>query len=340
MLRNWVLAAAALSALAGLVAAPPALADCKMIQVAELPLDANWYGVVADGQINGKPIKVLIDTGASLSMISRSAAVKMGLTIGPIPGLTIYAIGGQRNGYGASVKSLRIGNLVADNRMFAASDGLGDPQIAMILGNDMLAQFDVEFDLPDHVMRLFKPEGCVADQLAYWNKPYSLAPLLATDRDAPSIRTPVSLNGHTISAELDTGAGSSVVDATVAGRVGVVIDTSVTAEPEHGIGQAARSVRIGQFKTFALGEEQISNVRLELIRLVEDMQTTDQQTDTHIAQSINGDVEAMMLIGQDFLHSHRVLVANREHAMVFSYVGGPVFATPAATAKPAAQPAR
>jgi hypothetical protein len=89
-------------------------------------------------------------------------------------------------------------------------------------------------------------------------------------------------------------------------------------------------VSIGQFKTFALGEEQIGNIRIELIKLVADMQTTDQQTDTRIAQSVSGDVEPMMLIGQDFLHAHRVLVANREHALLFSYLGGPVFATPAA----------
>jgi len=305
-----------------------------MIQVAELPLDPHWYGVVADGQINGQPVKVLVDTGSSLSMISRAAAVKMGLAFRPVTGVSLYGIGGQRQAYGTTVTSLQIGQLVAKNIDLLGSDSIGNPQIAMVLGNDILSQFDVEFDLADHVLRLFKPEGCVADQLAYWNKPYSLAPLLPTSRDSPSIRTPVSLNGQTISAELDSGAGASVVDAAAAARVGVVIDTSVTTEPARGIGQAPRPVKIGQFKTFALGEEKIGNVRLGLIRLVADMQMTDQQTDTRIAQSVSGDVEPMMLIGQDFLRSHRVLVANREHALLFSYLGGPVFATPATTVKP------
>jgi len=66
--------AAALLALAIAGLARPAFADCKMVQVAELPLDPHWYGVVADGQINGKPVKVLVDTGSTLSMISQSAA--------------------------------------------------------------------------------------------------------------------------------------------------------------------------------------------------------------------------------------------------------------------------
>ena len=328
-----ILAAALLSlAIGGL--AQPAFAGCKMVQVAEMPLDAHSYGVVADGQINGNPIKVLIDTGSSLSMISRPAAAKMGLAVAQKSGVYLYGIGGQRQAYVATVKSLQVGQLAAANIDLIASDGFGNPNLAMILGNDILSQFDVEFDLPDHMMRLFKPEGCVADQLAYWNKPYSLAPLLDTNRDSPSIRTPVNLNGQRISAELDSGAGSTVVDITTASRLGAVVDPSVTTQPARGMGQAPRAVSIGQFKSFALGEEQIGNVKIELIKLVSDMQMTDQQTDTRIARSVSGDTEPMMLIGEDFLHAHRVLVANREHAILFSYLGGPVFATPA-VAKPA-----
>lgn len=306
----------------------PAFADCKMVQVAELALDPHWYGAVADGQINGQPIKAMIDTGSSLSMVSRSEAAKLDLAFRPI-GATLYGIGGQHQAYGTTVKSLQIGQLFANNIGLVGSDTLTDPKIAMILGNDILSQFDVEFDLPDHVMRLFKPEGCSPVQLVYWNKPYSLAPLLGTNRDSPSVRTSVSLNGQRIAAELDSGDGASVVDITVANRVGVVIDTSIAAGAVHGLGQAPRPVSIGQFKSFAFGDEQIGNVRIQLINLVGDMQLTDQDTDTRIARSVSGDTEPMMLIGDDFLRTHRVLIANREHVIVFSYLGGSVFATPA-----------
>ena len=330
---------AALIALAFAGLARPALADCKMVQVADLALDPHRYGVVAEGQINGKPVKVLVDTGATLSMISRPTALAMALTIRPLPGVTLYGVGGQRDAYGATVKSLQIGQLVANGLTLIASDGLDDPDIGIVLGNDILSQFDVEFDLANHALRLFKPEGCTADQLVYWNTPYSLAPLLGTDRDSPSVRASVSLNGQKIAAELDSGAGSTVVDVSVAKRVGVIVDTAVPTQPARGMGAAPITVTVGRFNSFALGDEQIGNIRIELIRLVADLQTTDLDTDTRIARSINGDTEPMMLIGQDFLHAHRVLVANREHAIVFSYLGGPVFSTPAAEPKPAPPPA-
>ena len=35
-----------------------------------------------------------------------------------------------------------------------------------------------------------------------------------------------------------------------------------------------------------------------------------------------------MLIGADFLRAHRVLVSHSQRKMYFTYVGGPVFATP------------
>jgi hypothetical protein len=32
-----------------------------------------------------------------------------------------------------------------------------------------------------------------------------------------------------------------------------------------------------------------------------------------------------MLIGEDFLHAHRVMVDAKDRVMVFSYNGGPIF---------------
>jgi len=41
-----------------------------------------------------------------------------------------------------------------------------------------------------------------------------------------------------------------------------------------------------------------------------------------------------MLIGFDFFRAHRVLIANREHLLLFSYNGGPVFQTEARPSDP------
>ena len=38
-----------------------------------------------------------------------------------------------------------------------------------------------------------------------------------------------------------------------------------------------------------------------------------------------------MLLGTDFFRSHRVLIANAQKKVYVSYIGGPVFRTPAAT---------
>jgi hypothetical protein len=45
-----------------------------------------------------------------------------------------------------------------------------DPStVALVLGDEFFANFSTEFDLEHGVIRLLRPKGCKADQLAYWS---------------------------------------------------------------------------------------------------------------------------------------------------------------------------
>jgi predicted aspartyl protease len=73
---DWIAAAAAVA----LLAAPTlASADCKLLQIAEFKLDPNSQAPIVDGSINGHPVRVLIDSGATFSGVSRHAAEQLGL---------------------------------------------------------------------------------------------------------------------------------------------------------------------------------------------------------------------------------------------------------------------
>ena len=54
------------------------------------------------------------------------------------------------------------------------------------------------------------------------------------------------------------------------------------------------------------------------------------QTYTSIGSRLSKSVETAkpMLLGADFLRAHRVLVSHSQHKMYFTYLGGPVFASP------------
>jgi hypothetical protein len=324
MVRYLLCAVAA----AGLcAAASSALADCRLGLVAELPLDPNRAVPVAEGEINGKPARFLIDTGSSWTIIVRSEALRLHLAMGRVKGVSVYGVGGEREAFGGEIQSMKVGNLVATNvQVIASGSAKTSSDVSVILGEDAMSEFDVEFDLAHHFVRFFKPQGCTPDQLVYWNKPYSQAQLPDTDRDSPSIRLPVILNGKHVEAVLSSGSSVSVVDTSASDSAGGKLEKGAPLAVLHGVGNEPKALMTSKFASFALGDEAIGNVHIWTTPFSE--QTERPDSGSFIAHSASKDPTRTMLVGDDFLQAHRVMVANREHVVVFSYTGGAVFGLP------------
>ena len=294
---------------AGLLALTAGAAGaCTLQTVGELNVDLSRRAPIVDGEINGVKVKIMIDTGSRTSIIAEPAARALGMTAGTNPGGYVFGAGAT---YSIIPRSLKIGTLTAtDSPPFPVGEPIfGEPDIAMLLGADFLNRFDVEFDLADNMIRLFHAEGCTTPQLVYWNKPYSQAAL------APGggFLAEASLNGKRVLAAIDTSASRSLVDAAAAAGAGepipphpqFVVDT---------VGPTSREAWNDDFASVALGDESIAHARVEV---------------ADFARGGHGDAPSM-LIGEDFLHAHRVMIDNRNHVMVFSYTGGPIFSTPVA----------
>jgi len=290
---------------AGLVALTAGAAGaCALRTVGELNVELSRRAPIVDGEINGVKVKIMIDTGSATSTIAGPAASALGLTAGNTPG-GYFAGGGDL--LEAVPRSLKIGTFTStDLPPFPVGASIpGEPDVAMVVGADFLSQFDVEFDLADNMIRLFHADGCAPPQLVYWNKPYSQAAIAPRSQ----FETEVALNGRRILAMLDTGAPTSLIDAGTAAGVG---------QANSAPGRAWNA----DFASLAIGDESIAHPRIG----VADFSTTG--ADTAIGRH---DSSPSMLIGEDFLHAHRVMVDQKSHVMVFSYTGGPIFAAPAAT---------
>jgi predicted aspartyl protease len=320
----------------GLAYPAPAAAECKLLQVAEFQVDTNRNRVVFDGELNGQPIKVLIDTGTETSLIWRSAAARLGLKLSIVPGAHMYGIGGESVVEAAYVSQLKLGNFTAKNwNLFVAGDTQGGFDI--LLGQDFFSKYAVEFDLQHHAVRLFQPRGCRIEQLAYWSTTYSLAEINSTSNGGHRIETTVMLNGKKVHAIVDSGAAMSMVTKFAAARAGVEAegDKRESVQQINGFGRKSNESWIGTFDSFSLGDESLRNARLRIADVNQYNRTTS--LGSRLESAVEGTPD--MMIGADFLMSHRMMIDVEERKIVFTYLGGKVFQTVHVDAAAAAAPA-
>jgi len=324
---------------AGLAAAGGAFAQnagCKLAKVVDWPVRMAGSHILVDGAINGQKIGIALDTGAQRSLILRSAAVRLDLPRREAPGVRMFGIGGETRTEIASVDDFRLGEVstrgmqlyVAGERDFAAG-------FDVLLGEDFLRNFDVEFDLAHRAVRLYKSSECDGVSLAYWTKdvPGEVA-IEPVGEARPRIAFTVHVNGRAIDAILDSGAGASVLTKRDAAAAGVTPDTPgvVPGHSSRGLGAKSVDSWVGTFESFAIGNESIPDVRIRFADLYG--QTTFTATGSRIAKSV-AQTEPMLL-GADFLRAHRTLVAHSQRKLYFTYAGGPVFLV--GPAAPQAQP--
>lgn len=308
-------AAAAACASAGAADADP---KCRFQRITELPIWIEHGQPVTSGYLNGRKIGILIDTGSGSSFVERLALERLG-----VPGfrdVSLRSFGAANGAIGHTVQihEFRLGHAVRkDWRVLVSPEDSFGSDIAVSLGQDFFRNVDVEFDFPNAAMRLYQAEGCERSRLSYWtgDEPANEAAIERSTR----LRLTLQVNGQPVRAQLDSGASHSVIDADVVARLGITKSSPGVIEGgcAAGLGRDPIDTWIGQFDTVTIGDERIRNTRIRFGELTKGL----------VSRSSKIELQRLpeMLLGVDFLRSHRVLVANSQGRIYFTYSGGPVF---------------
>ena len=292
------------------VAAGPALAGCKVNLIAEMPVTMLGTRPLVQAKINGADATFLADSGAFYSMISRASALQYGLKLGSAPfGFEVRGVGGDADVEVTTVKALTLlGTDLHNIEFLVGGSEVGSGAIGLI-GDNILRFQDVEFDLAEGAIRLFKSDDCANANLAYWGagKAVSMIPIEAGTPAARHIIGPAYVNGVRIRVLFDTGAARSFLSRAAAARAGIRTDAADVAYAgrSSGIGRRTVDSWIAPVASFKIGDEEIRNTRLR------------------IGDSELGDAD--MLLGADFFLSHRIYVAKSPRRLFFTYNGGSVF---------------
>lgn len=294
---------AAMAALGGGTAS----AKCSVENFGLLAVSMSGAKPITEAEINGHPVRFMVDSGAFYSLLGPATARELKLVTTPMaPNFELRGIGGGARAELTRIDELKLANVPLKGITFIV--GGSDTGVAGVIGQNILGLRDVEYDLQHGAVRLMQPKECADTSLAYWagDKPVSMLPIEKMDeRNRHTIAT-VLVNGVKLRALFDTGAGISAITPQAARKVGVKTDDPGVREAGyvHGLGGKQVPVYRATFDDIDVGGEKLRKVNLNI-------------------QELGGDID--MLVGVDFFLAHRVYVSNAVQKMFFTYDGGPVF---------------
>ena len=221
--------------------------------------------IMLAGAVSGRPIRVLVDSGAQASVIDAGFASRLGLAAGlPLPVLA-YGVGGGPSlthtvGLDLDLGTLRIERIRAAVLDLAAISAFTDQPFDMLLGRDVLGSVILEVDYPRRRAAFLRHEAYA---------PPGNSVLAPVTRKTGGLHTEVRVeSGAPISALVDTGASGALAlsdqAAAAAGLLdqarkltsirsigigGASVDRMVTAHQVRFAGFTLRDVKVSIFAT-------------------------------------------------------------------------------------------
>jgi hypothetical protein len=285
--------------------------SCRYVPIAKIDVDYSnrTRRVSVTGQVNGKPLPMLVDTGMYESRLLRNGADRLGLKLEPT-GKYVYGVSGAAVTYRTHVDDFSLGASHTGRTVMPVLDLPQEIRHEAIVGADYLLQTDMELSIADKFMQFFRASGCGNTYLAYWDRNAMEVPFIGKDSGGSRPHVAVELNGVKLTAILDTGAPFTSVTRHGAELAGVRVDGPGVrkAGQSSGIGDKVLDNWIADFKSFSIGDETVNNPRLAI------REDPPQGTDP-----------VDVLLGVDWLRAHHILFAMSQDRLYLSYLGGELF---------------
>ena len=193
---------------------------CRVEKVTSVPLippappaTTRW---AIDVKLDGKPARMMLDSGAGGLVVSTEAAERLGLRHRPDYQSSSTGLGGMVYRRVFQVDSIAIGDQTRDDTRFAvemtAAQQAGQGYDG-IVGMAVFDRNDIEIDFPARTLTLYRARFCPAGSPPWAGRVHAYARTNSA-RHTRSILPTVTatLDGQPAHALLDTGATTTVVD--------------------------------------------------------------------------------------------------------------------------------
>lgn len=307
-------------ALMWFASATVAHAGCDEIVMGSMDLRFEGNHPMVEASINGHPADVLLDTGAARTLALGRAASALGATFLSGNSEAAYGVGGRSETRLVDLGSVSIGGVDGgDMRLPALLSYDEHISAAILLGADfMFSSMDVELNVRRRIVKFLRHRNC--DNVLLRDSSW-----ISLERPETYDKRPtfiVSVNGKDVRAIIDTGAPISLLDRETAMSIG--INPSGDVGLQGGVGSNRLQASYAVVDSIALGPEKILGVKLGIVDL------------TIGLGGFSTTFQPKMLLGEDFLRAHDILLSPQQRRLYFKYLGGEIFAfdTPAEKQNP------
>lgn len=229
--------------------------NCELVQVAQMPLEVHNRLLVVPAGIGGRWVTLLVDTGAERTVLAADVVDRLGLPRDLKIITRSTGMGGSFTANDAIIPGLVLGGVRFPlTRVSVGQFRLGPSLVADgLLGSDVLLAFDLDIDVPDRTLTLYRPRVCPGDDRPPWHEPYARVPGVRALRDRLLI--PLELDGVEGMGILDTGAQATTIGVSMGNRLGLT-SLALAGDPivqHHGAGPGTQEARLHQFKLLQVG---------------------------------------------------------------------------------------
>lgn len=286
--------------------------DCKPLARVErvtLMASPDLRRLYVPVEIGGKPVELLLDTGADVTLVDRWLADELGLQTRDSP-VRIFDLTGKTSDRYVET-SFKLGRLAWPKfklQVEAQPQNPNEPGRAGLLGASFLAFFDVAIDPAGKTLDLISQDHC-PDQVIFW--PATAVAKMPFTLDGGSIIVSLKLDGRPVKAILDTGAATSTLRIRTAERFFDIKPGSPDA-PVSGVlnGDERFTTYHHVFKSLDFDGVVVNNLDIDLIPDRVTREFNEKPTGSMIGVTPES-ISAPMLIGMDILRHTRFFIAYK-----------------------------
>jgi clan AA aspartic protease (TIGR02281 family) len=190
--------------------------DCPLQRIAVIPFETDETGhIFLPVIMGGKKVRLMVDTGAFWSGISKKLADQLGLQSKRSSfGYQMRDAAGKLIDRYVSIPSFQVGPIQIDDPMdfMILNEGSDDDDDVGILGMNFFAYMDLEIDNARRQIALFNQKHCRGAGVHWTDKSVTLTIIPDPQSPYPQPLVWAELQGEKIRVLLDTGATFSHID--------------------------------------------------------------------------------------------------------------------------------